>query len=63
MALQHSTAIMKPEDAIGWEPELRHGETPEQPANQEAEIWLSWKQKSYGITSTVGFLRECSEKN
>ena len=59
MALQRSTATMRPEDAIGSEPELRHGETPEQPANQKAEIWLSWKQKSYGITSTVGFLREC----
>ena len=42
MALQRNTATMSPEDAIGSEPELRHGETPEQPANQKAEIWLSW---------------------
>ena len=47
---------MRPEDAIGWGPEVRHGKTPEQPANQKVEIWLSWKQKSCGIMSIVGYL-------
>ena len=44
---------MKPEDVTGWAPEVKHGTMQEQPANQRGEISLSWKQKSYTMTSST----------
>ena len=41
-------ATLKLEGVTGKVPEVRHGETPEQPANQKAKIWLSWKPKNCG---------------